>query len=264
MSDSFYGDVRFPAWALPFLPEFSQEDNTRLELEPSSKVHFYEEDECEDGEVSIVANLAAMGIPYDSSSAEYFEHKAEKITFRFRDNGMTEEHGVLEGDDHVPAQDIIELVDKGLSAAEIGKWCRDYLAPFQPLTPPLEDITESDYRAWLNQKAQVFRDRVLAALDGKHVSITRLYTIHGIEDGANTLFSMPGTVFSKRLQPRARVYGKQIDEGERLFPGVRFFLAGKDRVAAFISPAAISPTDIQDLTIAVTEYLETICKGDNA
>ncbi|WP_041645752.1 hypothetical protein [Acidithiobacillus ferrooxidans] len=264
MSDSFYGDVRFPEWALKFLPEFSQEDGTRLELEPNSKVYFYAEDECKNGEVSIVANLSAMGIPYDSSSAEYFEYKAETIYFRFRDNGMTEEHGVLEGSDRVPAQDIIDLVDNHLTAAEIGKWCRDYIAPFQPLTPPLEEITESDYRNWLNQKAQVFRDHVLAALDGKHVSIARLYTIHGIEDGESTLFSMPGTVWSKHLQPRVCFSDKQIDEGERLFPGVRFFMAGKGRVAAFISPVAISPTDIPDLTIAVTEYLETLCKGEDA
>ena len=208
--------------------------------------------------------LNAGRYTYDSSSAEYFEYKAETIYFRFRDNGTTEEHGVLEGSDRVPAQDIIDLVDNHLTAAEIGKWCRDYIAPFQPLTPPLEEITESDYRAWLDQKAQVFRDHVLAALDGKHVSISRMYTIHGIEDGENTLFSMPGTVWSKRLQPRVRFSDKQIDEGERLFLGVRFFMAGKDRVAAFISPVAISPTDIPGLTMAVTEYLETICKGEDA
>jgi hypothetical protein len=117
--------------------------------------------------VSIIADLVSLGIPFDSSSAEYFEHKAKDDYFRFGAiDGQTEIRSVIDGDQDVPAKDIIELVHRGLTAAEIGKWCTDFLAPSQPLTPPLEEISERDYLEWLSKKDQAFRDRALSRLGG--------------------------------------------------------------------------------------------------
>ena len=67
MSDRFYGAVRFPAWATKFLPKDA--DDCRPELEPSSKVSCFEEEEACVFRANRPPSPAETGHPVHGNSA---------------------------------------------------------------------------------------------------------------------------------------------------------------------------------------------------
>ena len=264
MSDRFYGAVRFPAWATKYLP--MDAEDCRLELEPSSKVLCFEEEEARDGKPWLVADLDFLGIPYDLESSEYFEYKAEKTYSRFRAGGKSEGLAVTDGDELVEAKDIVSMIDKGNHLAVIRRWCQDRLDQIAPLTPPLEEITEADYLEWTTAKAQVWQNNLQRLVNGS--KIPSLYEpaeapILSDDDPVCQYNGKAGWWFFREI-PAGRIVGAEaLDEADHLFPAAQFMLLGRRQVGAFLDAdgAMANDDDVFKLANAIKDRLDSLVGG---
>ncbi|MEY2335254.1 hypothetical protein [Acidithiobacillus ferrianus] len=264
MSDRFYGAVRFPAWATKYLPKDA--DDCCMELEPSSKVSCFEEEEARNGKPWLVAELDRLGIPYDLESSEYFEYKAEKTYFRFRAGGKSEDLVVTDGDELVEAKDIVSIIDKGNNLAAIRRWCQDRLDLIAPLTPPLEEITETDYLEWTKNKAQVWQDNLQRVVRGDQVPDLYELAEPPILSDNNTACQYNGKagLWFFRDVPLGRIVsGEALDVADRAFQYARFMLLGRRQVGAFLDldGAVANDDDMCELAVTIKDRLDGMVGG---
>jgi hypothetical protein len=259
MPDRFYGEVSFPEWACKYLPQDIITD-VRLSVLPDDKVVCFEEEEANNGVPWIVADLEALGIPYDGSSSEYFEYKAETKYSRFRDGGKIDELVVTAGDELIQAVDIVAMIGEGKSLEDIRAWCQKTLDQIAPLTPPLEAITEQDYLEWVKSKARIFREHLWALRDEHQVQVGDMYLsiVPDLQAGVQSIYGLPGLLVTRPVAKGRLVANDRMDEGERLFPQRMFFKTDKSTVGAFF-PFSAFPTDtMADAVMHATDYLEII------
>ncbi len=264
MSDRFYGAVRFPAWATKFLPKDAED--CCLELEPSSKVSCFEEEEARNGKPWLVAELDRLGIPYDLESSEYFEYKAEKTYFRFRAGGKSEDLVVTDGDELVEAKDIISMIDKGNNLAAIRRWCQDRLDQIAPLTPPLEEITEADYLEWVTNKAHVWQNNLQRLVNGEKVNY--LYEpaeapILSDDGAAHQYNGKAGLCFFREIPFGRLVRAEALDEADHVFQSAQFMLLERRQVCAFLDldDALANDSDMFALAEAIKGRLDSLVGG---
>ena len=267
MSDCFYGAVRFPAWATKYLSKELDADDCRPELEPSSKVSCFEEEEARYGKPWLAADLDRLGIPYDLESSEYFEYKAEKTYFRFRAGGKSEDLVVTDGDELVEAKDIVSMIDKGNNLAAIRRWCQDRLDQIAPLTPPLEEITETDYLEWTTVKAQVWQNNLQRLVNGEKVASLYEPAEAPIlsDDGAAYQYNgKAGLCFFGEIPFGRIVRGDTLDAADNEFQSAQFMLLEAGRqVGAFLDldSAMANDADVFELAIAIKGRLDSLVGG---
>ena len=261
MSDRYYGDVKFPEWAVKYIPGLV--DDSCWELLADSKTASFAEEEAKDGIPWICDEFDKLGIPYDRSSAEYYEYRAETQYSRFRKGGKIEELVVTDGDDLVKAKDIVSIIDKGNNLAAIRRWCQDKLDLIAPLTPPIEDISEADYLAWVKEKAWVFQKAVNDLREGRREAVGDPYVLpdSGLDAGAVTIDGLSGLLVTRPVVMGRLVPGELFDRAESAWrsDGCRFFrFRSSFGLGAVFVPFRVDKKSIANLIITVTEYLEVL------
>lgn len=264
MSDRFYGAVRFPAWAREYLLKGA--DDRLLDLEPSSNVLCCEEEEARNGQPWVVAELDLLGIHYDLESGEYFEYKAEKTFSRFRAGGKSERLVVTDGDELVEAKGIVSMIDKGDDLGMIRRWCQDRLDKIAPLTPPLEEITETDYLKWTADKAQVWRNNLHRLVNGEKVN--NLYKPAEApmisDDGAAYQYNgKAGLCFFVTIPSWRLVRDEALDEADHVFQSAEFMRFDERQVCAFldVDGALANDSDVFALAEAIKGRLDCLVGG---
>jgi len=170
---------------------------------------------------------------------------------------------VTDGDELVEAKDIISMIDKGNNLAAIRRWCQDKLNLIAPLTPPIEDISEADYLAWVKEKAWVFQKAVNDLREGRREAVGDPYVLpdSGLDVGAVTIDGLSGLLVTRPVVMGRAVTGEMLDQAECRFRSdrCRFFRMGSSYgpVGAFV-PFRVDKKPIANLTITVTEYLEVL------
>lgn len=218
MSDKFYGEVLFPGWAYKYLPGLV--DDVRLEVLPDGKTLFYAEKEARNGTPWICDELDTLGIPYNRSSAEYYEYRGERKFCRFRDGGKIEDLVVTDGDELVEAKDILNMIQEGKSLEDVRAWCQKTLDQIQPLNPPIEEISEEDYLAWVEKyKAWVFQDRLKSLRDGRVRDVGDPYVFPDsqMDAGVVTIDGLSGLLVTRPVAKGRLVPGSSLDEAEKAF-----------------------------------------------
>ncbi len=260
MSDRYYGDVKFPEWAVKYIPGLAHDHGLKLS---DSTTASYAEEEARDGVPWVCDEFDKLSIPYNRSSAEYFEYGAESLYSRFRKGGKTEELVVTDGDDLVAAETIISIIDKGSDLSSIRRWCQAKLDLIAPLTPPIQDISEADYLAWVKEKAWVFQKAVNDLREGRRESVEDPYVLpdSGLDVGAVTIDGLSGLLVARPVAMGHLVADEKFDQAESAWrsDGCRFFKLGSSYgpIAVFV-PFRVDKKPIANLTITVTEYLEVM------
>ena len=252
MSDRFYGEVSFPLWAEQYLPKV--ETSRRVNRMIKDGVVTISDDEAKFGLPDVLGDLERIGLPYDGSTAEYFEYPGTKMYGRFAKVGKFDELVVSDGDDHLQAGDIVAMIDEGKSLADIRAWCHKTLDQCAPLTPLLEEIAEQDWLAWVNTKAKVFRENVLALKNNGMGRVRNPYMSPiPLEAGLAAPFGEPGLLVTRPKPGWKEVSPIEMDEGERLFPGTSFLLVDAKTAGVLIPMHMLASGPV-----AVAEYLEKI------
>ena len=234
MSDLFYGEVVFPEWASKYIPALVED--IRLELLPYGKCASYAEEEARNGIPWVCCEFDDLGIPYDRSSAEYYEYKAENQYNRFRDGGKIDSLVVTDGDDLVAAQDILNMINEGKTLTDLAEWCRTTLDQIKPLSPAIHEITEAEYLNWVNQyKASVFRDNLQRLKSGERDQVGDMYRISA-DEAQGPLDGMPGIWIYQDVACGRVVTDSDLDAAERDFREVMwiFRIGGITRIGAFV------------------------------
>lgn len=150
MSDRYYGSVQFPSWAVKHFPGSIAKDLAGKldQWGDDPLVMVFEDSEALDGIPWLVEDLIKLGIPYDMSSAEYFECPAVNNWFRFCDDGRTITREVNEKESLIPIADVLSLIKKGDSLSDIEKRLEADLQETMPLYPPLWLITEEQWQKY--------------------------------------------------------------------------------------------------------------------
>ncbi|MBU2839446.1 hypothetical protein HF670_07690 [Acidithiobacillus thiooxidans] len=261
MSDKFFDEVVFPEWACKYIPGLV--DDARLELLADSKTVSFAEEEARDGVPWVCGEFDALGIPYDRTSAEYYEYRGETKYLRFRQGGKLDELVVTDGDELVEARDILNMIQEGKSLSDVKAWCQKTLDQIAPLTPPLEDISEADYLAWVKEKAWVFQKSVQELREGRREAVGDPYVLpdSGLDVGAVTIDGLSGLLVTRPVVMGRAVTGEMLDQAESRFRSdeCRFFRMGSSYgpVGAFV-PFRVDKKPIANLTITVTDWLEVM------
>lgn len=252
MGDRFYGEVSFPLWAEQYLPKV--ETSRCVSRMVKDGVVTISDNEAKSGLPDVLGDLERIGLPYDGSTAEYFEYPGTKMYGRFAQGGKIDELVVSDSDDHVQAGDIVAMIDEGKSLADIRAWCHKTLVQCAPLTPLLQEITEQDWLAWVNTKAKVFRENVLALKNNGMGLVRSLYmSPFPLEAGLAAPFGDPGLLVTRPKIGWKEVSPMEMDEGERLFPGASFLLVDAKTAGVLIPMHMLASGPV-----AVVEYLEKI------
>ncbi len=252
MSDRFYGEVSFPLWADPYLPKV--ETSRRVSRMVKDGVVTVSDNEAMDGLPDVLGDLRSIGLPYDGSTAEYFEYPGTRMYGRFAQGGKFDDLVVSDGDDHVQAGDIVAMIDEGKPLSDIRGWCQKILDQCAPLAPRLEEITEQDWLAWVNTKAKVFRENVLALKNGGMGVVKNLYMLpFPLEAGLAAPFGDPGLLVTRPKTGWKEVSPMEMDDGERLFPGTNFMMVDAKTAGVLIPMHMLASGPV-----ALVEYLEKI------
>ncbi|MDX5933766.1 hypothetical protein [Acidithiobacillus thiooxidans] len=261
MSDRYYGEVYFPEWAVKYV--LGLKDGSGLELSPDSKTYCFEEDEARDGVPWVCDVFDKLGIPYDCASAEYYEYRGETKYLRFRKGGKLDELVVTDGDELVEARDILNMISEGKSLSDVKAWCQKTLDQIAPLTPPLEQISEADYLAWVKEKAWVFQKSVQELREGRREAVGDPYVLpdSGLDVGTVTIDGLSGLLVTRPVVMGRAVTGEMLDQAESRFRSdeCRFFRMGSSYgpVGAFV-PFRVDKKSIANLTITATDWLEVM------
>lgn len=255
MSDRFYGEVTFPAWALQYLGQ----DLHGLSVDgPLATV---EDEEAMNGSPAVIMDLEQLGIPYDATSAEYYEFRAQDFWLRFRPGGKTENKYAQKGCSDIDSRRVLAMLDERDLVGLRGS-CEELAALSAPLTPALESITHEFYLAWLQDTPWVFQRNVEGLREGA-VSMQRFYSytpmwVDGeIPAGPYEFFGESGTFLVEQCPKFRCVDTENLALAEKDFPGVVFFLPETSRAKA----AAFVPDNTANdaLMVAVQARLRMLC-----
>ncbi len=148
-SERYYGNVRFPAWGIKIvareLVQKAEKDNPVYYWPGTNQqVVCLSDYDALDGIPELNGTLRRLGIPYDSTTPEFFENPEVERYCRFPD-GKEEYREIMPRDRLIELCEVQSWIESGQSHSVMQQELRKRIDNASPLLPRLEDITKDTY-----------------------------------------------------------------------------------------------------------------------